>query len=69
MVLSVGVLPLDLSSPEPGQGGRRQGVNLKAQGLGLFVRRPRRGLENFHLDFELSHLRQTSRSISRLLGY
>ena len=34
-------------------------ANLKAHGFGLFVRRPRGGLDclrNFHLDFELSPL-------------
>ena len=53
------VLLRGLLSAEPGREARRQGVNLKAQGLGLFFRRPRRGLDcfwNFHLDCGLSLL-------------
>ena len=55
----MGVPPLDLSSPKPGRGGRREEPNLKAQGPGLFVRCPRVGLDcfwNFALDFGLSLL-------------
>ena len=51
--------PLDLSSPEPGRGGRRQAVIRVAHGLGWFSRCPRGRLDcfwSFHLDFGLSLL-------------
>ena len=49
--------PAGITSPEPGKGTRRQVANLKAQGLGLFVRSLKGRLDclqNFALDFELS---------------
>ena len=47
--------PAGITSPEPGKEARREGANLKAQGLGLFVRSLKGRLDcfwNFPLDFE-----------------